>query len=172
MSDSNHQYVSDYVNKVASRVKLGHSSEHTFRKDLEDLINNLVPDVMVTNEPSQVTDCGNPDFLISKKEIPIGFIEAKDVGKDLSSKLYKEQFDRYKAALDNLIITDYLRFEFYVNGERVHQVCVGELIAGTVKAHDSEFKRLAELLYDFCVYVGQTIKSAQRLAVLVPGKAR
>ncbi|AOY43634.1 type ISP restriction/modification enzyme [Psychrobacter pacificensis] len=172
MSDSNHQYVSDYVNKVASRVKLGHSSEHTFRKDLEDLINNLVPDVMVTNEPSQVTDCGNPDFLISKKEIPIGFIEAKDVGKDLSSKLYKEQFDRYKAALDNLIITDYLRFEFYVNGERVHQVCVGELIAGTVKTHDSEFKRLAELLRDFCVYVGQTIKSAQRLAVLMAGKAR
>lgn len=172
MSDSNHQYVSDYVNKVASRVKLGHSSEHTFRKDLEDLINNLVPDVMVTNEPSQVTDCGNPDFLISKKEIPIGFIEAKDVGKDLSSKLYKEQFDRYKAALDNLIITDYLRFEFYVNGERVHQVCVGELIAGTVKTHDSEFKHLAELLRDFCVYVGQTIKSAQRLAVLMAGKAR
>ena len=123
MSDSNHQHVSDYVNKVASRVKLGHSSEHTFRKDLEDLINNLAPEVMVTNEPSQVTDCGNPDFLISKKDIPIGFIEAKDVGKDLGSKLYKEQFDRYKAALDNLIITDYLRFEFYVNGERVHQVC-------------------------------------------------
>ena len=172
MSDSSQQHVSDYVNKVAARVKLGHSSEHTFRKDLEDLINNLVPEVMVTNEPSQVTDCGNPDFLISKKDIPIGFIEAKDVGKDLGSKLYKEQFDRYKAALDNLIITDYLRFEFYVNGERVHEVCVGELVAGVVQSHDGEFKRLAELLRDFCVYVGQTIKSAQRLAVLMAGKAR
>ena len=172
MSDSNHQYVSDYVNKVASRVKLGHSSEHTFRKDLEDLINHLAPEVMVTNEPSQVTDCGNPDFLISKKEIPIGFIEAKDVGKDLGSKLYKEQFDRYKAALDNLIITDYLRFQFYVNGERIHEVCVGELVAGVVQAHDSEFERLAELLRDFCVYVGQTIRSAQRLAILMAGKAR
>lgn len=166
------QAISTYVSKIAQRVKAGHTSEHTFRKDLEDLINALVPAVNVTNEPSQVTDCGNPDFLISKKEIPIGFIEAKDVGKDLNSKLYKEQFDRYKAALDNLIITDYLRFEFYVNGERVHQVCVGELIAGTVKTHDSEFKRLAELLRDFCVYVGQTIKSAQRLAVLMAGKAR
>ena len=172
MSDSNHQHVSDYVNKVASRVKLGHSSEHTFRKDLEDLINHLAPDVMVTNEPSQVTDCGNPDFLISKKEIPIGFIEAKDVGKDLNSKQYKEQFDRYKAALDNLVITDYLRFQFYVNGERIHEVCVGELVAGVVQAHDSEFERLAELLRDFCVYVGQTIRSAQRLAILMAGKAR
>ena len=172
MSDSNHQHVSDYVNKVASRVKLGHSSEHTFRKDLEDLINHLAPEVMVTNEPSQVTDCGNPDFLISKKEIPIGFIEAKDVGKDLGARQYKEQFDRYKAALDNLIITDYLRFQFYVNGERIHEVCVGELVAGVVQAHDSEFERLAELLRDFCVYVGQTIRSAQRLAILMAGKAR
>ncbi|WP_367277126.1 N-6 DNA methylase [uncultured Psychrobacter sp.] len=172
MSDSNYQHVSDYLNKVASRVELGHSSEHTFRKDLEDLINNLAPNVMVTNEPSQVTDCGNPDFLISKKEIPIGFIEAKDVGKDLGSKQYKEQFDRYKAALDNLIITDYLRFQFYVNGERVHEVCVGELVAGVVQAHDNEFERLAELLRDFCVYVGQTIRSAQRLAILMAGKAR
>ena len=172
MSDSNHQYVSDYVNKVASRIKLGHSSEHTFRIHLEFLINALVPDVIVTNEPSQVTDCGNPDFLISKKEIPIGFIEAKDVGKDLSSKLYKEQFDRYKAALDNLIITDYLRFEFYVGGELIHEICVGELVEGVVQPHDSEFNRLAELLRDFCVYVGQTIKSAQRLAVLMAGKAR
>ena len=172
MSDSDHQHVSDYVNKVASRVKLGHSSEHTFRKDLEDLINNLVPDVMVTNEPSQVTDCGNPDFLISKKEIPIGFIEAKDVGKDLNSKQYKEQFDRYKAALDNLIITDYLRFQFYVDGDRIHEVCVGELVAGVVQSYDSEFERLAELLRDFCVHIGQTIRSAERLAVFMAGKAR
>ena len=172
MSDSNHQYVSDYVNKVASRIKLGHSSEHTFRIHLEFLINALVPDVIVTNEPSQVTDCGNPDFLISKKDIPIGFIEAKDVGKDLGSKLYKEQFDRYKAALDNLIITDYLRFQFYVGGELIHEICVGELVEGVVQPHDSEFNRLAELLRDFCVYVGQTIKSAQRLAVLMAGKAR
>ena len=166
------QSVASYVNKIAQRVKAGHTSEHTFRKDLEDLINALVPAVNVTNEPSQVTDCGNPDFLISKKDIPIGFIEAKDVGKDLSSRLYKEQFDRYKAALDNLIITDYLRFEFYVNGTRIHEVCVGELVAGVVQSHDSEFERLAELLRDFCVYVGQTIKSAQRLAVLMAGKAR
>ncbi|WP_350656508.1 type ISP restriction/modification enzyme [Psychrobacter sp. S1-30-MNA-CIBAN-0213] len=166
------QSVATYVNKIAQRVKAGHTSEHTFRKDLEDLINNLIPEVMVTNEPSQVTDCGNPDFLISKKDIPIGFIEAKDVGKDLGSKLYKEQFDRYKAALDNLIITDYLRFQFYVDGERIHEVCVGELVAGVVQSHDSEFKRLAELLRDFCVYVGQTIRSAQRLAVLMAGKAR
>lgn len=166
------QFVSNYVSGIAQRIKIGNTTEHTFRKNLEDLINALVPAVNVTNEPSKVTDCGNPDFLISKKHIPIGFIEAKDVGKDLNSKQYKEQFDRYKAALDNLIITDYLRFQFYVNGVRVHEVCVGDLVAGMVQSHDSEFERLADLLRDFCVYVGQTIKSAQRLAILMAGKAR
>lgn len=181
MSDSNHQYVSDYVNKVAARVKLGHSSEHTFRKDLEDLINNLAPEVMVTNEPSKVTDCGNPDFLISKKDIPIGFIEAKDVGKDLNSKLYKEQFDRYKAALDNLIITDYTVFEFYEYGELTKTVRLAYITESDKNYQDSlvgneyceeNYSSFIEALRNFCGYEGQTIKSAPRLAILMAGKAR
>ena len=181
MSDSNHQHVSDYVNKVASRVKLGHSSEHTFRKDLEDLINNLIPEVMVTNEPSQVTDCGNPDFLISKDSIPIGFIEAKDVGKNLGSKLYKEQFDRYKVALDNLIITDYTVFEFYEYGELINTVRLAYITETDEDYQNSlvgneyceeNYSTFIEALEKFCGYKGQTIKSAQRLAVLMAGKAR
>ena len=181
MSDSNHQHVSDYVNKVASRVKLGHSSEHTFRKDLEDLINNLIPEVMVTNEPSQVTDCGNPDFLISKDSIPIGFIEAKDVGKNLGSKLYKEQFDRYKAALDNLIITDYTVFEFYEYGELKNTIRLAYITETDENYENSlvgneyceeKYSAFIETIAKFCGYKGRTIKSAQRLAVMMAGKAR
>ena len=51
---------------------------------------------MVTNEPSRVA-CGAPDYIITRKNIPVGYIEAKDIGADLDNKLYKEQFDRYKA---------------------------------------------------------------------------
>ena len=183
MSDKGHQHVSDYVNKVASRVKLGHSSEHTFRKDLEDLIDALKLNVDVTNEPSQVTDCGNPDFLISQKDtnIPIGFIEAKDVGKDLQSKQYKEQFDRYKAALDNLIITDYTVFEFYEYGELKNTIRLA-YITETDKNYENSlvgneyceenYSAFIETIAKFCGYKGQTIKSAQRLAVMMAGKAR
>ena len=171
----NYKHVSYYIDQVASKVKLGFSSEHTFRKDLEVLINNLAPDVSVTNEPSQITDCGNPDFLISKKYIPIGFIEAKDVGKNLNSKQYKDQFDRYKSALDNLIITDYLHFQFFVSGELVHEVNIGEVLVDkekSISGIEKNYEHFAELLKDFCIYVGQTIKSAQRLATLMAGKAR
>ncbi|GAC1392864.1 MAG: hypothetical protein NVSMB46_09720 [Candidatus Saccharimonadales bacterium] len=32
-------------------------------------------------------------------EIPVGYIEAKDIGIDINHKDYKEQFDRYKKLL-------------------------------------------------------------------------
>ena len=181
MSDKSHQHVSDYLNKVASRVKRGGASEHTFRTHLEVLINALVPDVIVTNEPKQATECGNPDYLISKDSIPIGFIEAKDVGKDLGSKLYIEQFDRYKAALDNLIITDYTVFEFYEYGELINTVRLAYITETDENYQNSlvgneyceeNYSAFIEALEKFCGYKGQTIKSAQRLAVMMAGKAR
>ncbi|MBC8198097.1 MAG: ERCC4 domain-containing protein, partial [Candidatus Marinimicrobia bacterium] len=109
-----------YVEIIAKRYNSGISSEHSYRGDLEDLIRKLVPGVEITNEPLKVTACGNPDYVITKKKIPVGFIEAKDLGKDINSKQYKEQFSRYKKALDNLIITDYLWFQFFQNGQLVH----------------------------------------------------
>lgn len=177
------QAVAAYVAKITQRVKVGTSTEHTFRGDLEHLIVALVSDVNVTNEPSNITDCGNPDLLISQKDtnIPIGFIEAKDVGKDLSARLYKEQFDRYKAALDNLIITDYTYFEFYEYGQLIDKVRITRISAKDAdysqsslfnEDYSDEIERFIELLQKFCNYKGQTIKSAQRLAILMAGKAR
>jgi len=34
-STDNIKHVSDYMNGVIKKVKIGHSSEHTFRKDLK-----------------------------------------------------------------------------------------------------------------------------------------
>jgi len=46
--------------------------------------------------------------------VPVGFIEAKDIGDgDLNGVKKtgnKEQFDRYKASLNNIIFTDYINF--------------------------------------------------------------
>ena len=105
-----------YLEKINTRFKTGISREHTYRGDLQNLLESLVTDVLVTNEPARIA-CGAPDYIITKKGIPVVYIEAKDIGVDLNSKSLKEQFDRYKAALDNLIITDYLDFHFYIDGE-------------------------------------------------------
>lgn len=99
--------VQEYIKKVGDRYKTGIATELSYRGDLEWLINSLAPGVVVTNEPTRIA-CGAPDYIITKNKIPIGYIEAKDIGKDLSSREYKEQFDRYKKSLNNIIITDYL----------------------------------------------------------------
>ncbi|MBK9638873.1 MAG: hypothetical protein IPO63_14085 [Bacteroidetes bacterium] len=89
--------VTQYLEKINSRFKSGISTEHTYRGDLQSLLEALASDVQVTNEPSRIA-CGAPDYIITKKNIPVGYIEAKDIGVDLKSKSLKEQFDRYKSS--------------------------------------------------------------------------
>lgn len=162
----------EYLSSVNKRFKGGISREHSYRADLEQLIRSLVPDVDVTNEPANVTDCGNPDYVISKKGIPIGYIEAKDIGKDLNSKSYIEQFTRYKNALDNLIITDYIWFQFYQHGELVYETKIGQIEGNEVAILGNNFIELENWLKDFCQFKGQTIKSSAKLAKMMASKAR
>ena len=164
--------IKEYIEIVSRRLQSGISREHSYRGDLEMLIRQLVSGIEITNEPANVTDCGNPDYVITKGKIPVGYIEAKDIGKDLNSKSYKEQFNRYKKALDNLIITDYIWFQFFQNGELVHEIKIGEIKGNTVKAIPENFSKFENLLKDFSSHIGQTIKSSKKLAEMMAGKAR
>ncbi len=71
--------IKDYLNTIIQRFKEGRSTEHSYRCDLQNLIKSLAPNVQVTNEPKRQS-CGAPDYIITHKDIPIGFIEAKDIG--------------------------------------------------------------------------------------------
>ena len=164
--------VSEYLVVLNNRFQSGISSEHTYRGDLESLIRSLVTEVEITNEPSKVTDCGNPDYVITKGKIPVGYIEAKDIGKDLNSKQYKEQFTRYKNALDNLIITDYIWFQFFKEGELVHEIRIGEVDGNSIKPLPENFTEFTNRIADFCTYIGQTIRSSKKLAEMMAAKAR
>ena len=160
-----------YIETINTRYKSGISREHAYRRDLEDLIRELVSGVEITNEPSNITDCGNPDYAITKGKIPIGYIEAKDIGKDLNGKQYKEQFTRYKKALENLIITDYIRFQFFQNGVLIHEIKIGEIESNSVKPITENFQQFENLIRNFCTYIGQTIKSSKKLAEMMAAKA-
>ncbi|WP_375563048.1 type ISP restriction/modification enzyme [Bernardetia sp. OM2101] len=162
----------DYIEVISKRFESGISREHSYRGDLETLIRNLTEGIEITNEPANVTDCGNPDYVITKGKIPIGYIEAKDIGKDLNSKSFKEQFDRYKKALDNLIITDYIWFQFFQNGELIHEIKIGEIDGNNIKPIPENYAKFENLIKDFCSYIGQTIKSSKKLAEMMAGKAR
>src|SRR5690606_20679011 len=166
--------IEKYIDNLDQRYRLGNATEHTFRGDLQQLLESLVPEIRATNEPKRFK-FGAPDYILTKKDIPVGFIEAKDIGdKDLAGKKkagHKEQFDRYKASLDNLIFTDYLDFHIYQDGEFVTQIAIGEINGTSIHPLTENFSRFENLIKDFTTHVGQTIKSPKKLAEMMAGKA-
>ena len=163
--------VDQYLDRVSNQYKTGIAREHSYRGYLQDLLESLAKDVLVTNEPARIA-CGAPDYILTKKNIPVGYVEAKDIGVDLSSKTLKEQFERYRASLDNLIITDYLDFHLYVDGEFVTAVKIAEIRHGQIIPYTNGFSDFENLIKDFVAHQGQTIKSSKKLAEMMAGKAR
>ena len=163
--------LSEYIQNLNRHFKSGISSEHTYRSDLQILIQSLAPNVLVTNEPRRIA-CGAPDYIISRKGIPIGYIEAKDIGADLKDKTYTEQFERYKASLGNLIFTDYIDFHFYRNGQFLNSVKVGKISGDKIISLTENFQLFTDHISEFTRYSGITITSSKKLAEMMAGKAR
>ncbi len=164
-----------YIDNINQRYKLGNATEHTFRGDLQQLIESIVVGVRATNEPKRQA-CGAPDYILTRNDIPVGFIEAKDIGdKDLEGKkksINKEQFDRYKASLNNLIFTDYIDFHLYQEGEFITKISIAEVTDKGIVPLTQNFASFENLLKDFCTHLGQNIKSSKKLAEMMAGKAR
>ncbi|WP_332914325.1 hypothetical protein [Algoriphagus boritolerans] len=166
----------DYLSALNSRYRLGNATEHTFRGDLQNLLESLAPGISATNEPKRQA-CGAPDYILTnKKEIPVGYIEAKDIGDSdlhgVKKNGNKEQFDRYKGSLDNLIFTDYLEFVYFRNGELATSVRIGVIDQGRILPLPHNFPAFELLIKEFTTHIGQTIKSSKKLAEMMAGKAR
>ena len=161
--------IQGYINSINNRYQRGNATEHTYRGDLQYLLESIVTGVDVTNEPKRQA-CGAPDYVVSRKDIPLGFIEAKNINdNDLEGKKAtgnKEQFVRYRSALNNLIITDYLNFHFYDNGELVTKISLGRVEDGAIIPNPNSFETFELLFQDFCNRVGQTIKSPKNKAII------
>ena len=162
--------IAEYVAALNNRYKTGYAKEHTYRADLQSLFERLMPDVRAINEPSHMR-CGAPDFMMMRRGVPFGFAEAKDVDKNLDSADYTEQFTRYRNSLNNLIITNYLEFRFFRDGEEVARVRPARLENGKIVGNPDEYERFSLLTDAFEHYDGVTIKSAARLTKIMAGKA-
>ncbi|MCK4856073.1 MAG: hypothetical protein KAT31_17465, partial [Bacteroidales bacterium] len=68
--------IQEYVDKVNQR--------DSYREDLKSLLETITSDVLITYEPARVA-CGAPDYIITDRNIPVGYIEAIDIGKPLES---------------------------------------------------------------------------------------
>ena len=160
-----------YIDDIQRQYKTGIAREHAYRPALKALVEDIMPDITAINDPAHI-ECGAPDFILHRRKIDVGYIEAKDIGNDLSKTEKDEQLKRYLDSLDNLILTDYLEFRFYLHGEKVDVIRIGEIEHGQIVPLPENYDRLKTLLLDFAAFQGQTIKSAKKLAEMMARKAR
>ena len=171
--------ITGYISELSRIYQTGGATEHSYRPALLRLLENIIKaqgssqlkNLRFTNEPKRI-DCGAPDYIVTRNNIPVGYIEAKDIGVDLNGRANREQFDRYKQSLDNIIFTDYLDFHHYINGNFVDSVCVADVKDGKISAIRANFTKFEQIIKDFGNARPQGITSPADIAHMMAGKAR
>ena len=164
---------SAYLKSVAQTRRQGNATEHSYRPALKILLEAHLPGWEAVNEPVR-QECGAPDFVVQKNGVALGYVEAKDIGVNLDKEAESQQMKRYRAALPNLILTDYVEFRHYVDGKRV-PVAAAKIADSNVRKIATGANQLTALLNGFA-RIGESGRgespSAERLAGLMAGKAR
>jgi hypothetical protein len=153
-----------YTKALQQHLATGQATEHTYRSTLEALIESLSDNVTAINEPARIA-CGAPDLAVLKDGLMVGHVEAKDIGANLDAVARTEQLTRYRRSLQNLILTDYLEFHWYVDGEVRRSARLGRLgMDGSIKVSRTGAQNVADLLGDFLAHEPQPIATPKELA--------
>ena len=161
-----------YLRDLRKERRSGEATEHSYRPALKRLIEAAGPTgIQAVNEPTQ-GEYGAPDFIVHQNGIPVGHVECKDIGANLDEVEQSAQLRRYRDALPNLILTDYVEFRWYVNGER-------QVAASLVRTKDEKLKAVpsaditvAALWESFFNADAVSINNAAELAQRMAAKAR
>ena len=155
----------NYIDNIQTNLQAGNSTEHTHRLALQNLVQSLAQGIIATNEPKRIA-CGAPDYIVTKSHAPLGYIEAKDIGKCLNKIEKDSQIKRYLGSLNNLIVTDYLEFRWYFNGEKRLAAKLANGITGNrkLKLEPEGAKQLTQLLNGFLTVESPIINTPKELA--------
>ena len=159
-----------YLRAIRQELQAGNATEHTHRPALKTLIEELAPGVTATNEPRRIA-CGAPDYALTRDGLSIGYIEAKDVGLSLDDVERSEQLVRYRRALSNLVLTDYLVFRWYVDGDLREKARLARTQSdGNLASERGGSAQVQELLERFVAHdageIGNPRELAERMARL------
>ena len=117
-----------YFKHLAEIAQRGDAREESFYPALAQMLQELAEasgrtHIHVTTLP-KATEAGNPDFrLWNGTDRIVGYIEAKNPTEErLDVVEDSEQMRRYRSTFPNLILTNFLEFRLYRDGERVGTV--------------------------------------------------
>jgi len=164
--------VQEYINQLRQELRTGNALEHSYRPALKNFIESIESNVRAVNEPSR-SEHGAPDFIFLNKtnvNLILGYAETKDINIDLDQIEKSEQLKRY-LGYSNLILTNYLEFRFFKNGEKYQAITIAKQTGSDVIALDENSSLLERELKSFLEGKPETITSGKRLAEIMGGKA-
>jgi predicted helicase len=166
--------ISEYLAALRKNLAQGDATEHTHRAALQQMVESIASGVETINEAKRIA-CGAPDLTLRKGKTPLGHIETKDIGTPLDEVErgrgpHGEQFKRYKAGLPNWILTDYLRFDWFVGGEFRKTAVLATLGPnGKLKAEPGGAVAVEHLLHAMMESDVATVETAKELARRMAG---
>jgi len=122
--------IAHYVSELNRIYKTGNATEHSYRLVFQLFLEKITSGLTVTNEPKRIA-CGAPDYIVTRAEIPVGYIEAKDIEADLNSRANKTQFEAFLALIN--------RFAGYDGQSIQNSVHLSEIMAAKAKLMDTSF---------------------------------
>jgi predicted helicase len=164
--------IREYLRNVERTLAPGNATEHSYRPALQALVQSFETGISATNEPKRVA-CGAPDFIVARQTVPIGYIECKDIGVSLDDAEASDQLARYRENFENLILTDYLEFRYYVAGQpEMHVVLARRDARGKPKMMQGADAQLISLLGAFLSAQTRTIATPKDLAARLANIAK
>jgi len=166
------EQIKTYLDEVRKQFDSGQAREHSYRPAMERLMMSF-DKVHAVNEPKH-SDHGAPDFVFlsdNNNDLILGYAEAKDIGVSLDKTEKTNQMDRYRGYA-NLILTDYLEFRFFKNGEKYQTISLGAFHNDGLHFTPENGDQLLRELAAFLELPPEKIKSGKRLAQIMGGKAR
>jgi len=152
--------IREYLKEIHQSFSKGDAREESFYDSLKKLIKTTAEHlsktgITVTTNPKK-TEGGNPDFRVwDGKSRIVGYIEAKKPETNLDDIEHTEQIKRYKEIFPNFILTNFLEFRFYRDGNLVDSVLIGRqhtlvtLGAKPVPENEENFSELFEKYFSF-----------------------
>jgi type I restriction-modification system DNA methylase subunit len=165
----------EYFKEIRSRYLTGDYTEHTLRTPFENFVKSLSADFDLIHEPKKEAKVGAPDFRALRKTVKVGYIETKDLSKNLDEELGSNQVKKYRESIDNLILTNYSRFILLRAGQKpfdFNLFSLPDLDNSKFVVSDEKVEELWRLLETFFSYSLPTIKSAQELSLELSKKAK
>ncbi len=150
--------------------------EHTHRRALQEFVESigtaLGKKLAAKNELARLKGNIAPDLTIEENDIPIGWIETKDIGSALDKIVKTDQLIIYKKQLSNFILTDYLEFWWFIAGEEKLRVRLIEQRQDKLYLIEENIEPAIALLEGFFNAQELTIDSPKMLAERMAASAK